>query len=83
VNLSVRKDLWDKRASVTIGLDDIFNTLNNTASVSDYYNQDNYFYTNIESRLFRLGFKYNFGNARLRDNSKKIETDEGDRLEGK
>jgi hypothetical protein len=83
VNVSVRKDFWDKRASLTVGVDDVFNTLNNTASVSNYYNQDNYYYANTESRLLRVGFKYNFGNARLRDNSKKIETDEGDRLEGK
>jgi hypothetical protein len=57
--------------------------LKDMASTSRYYNQDNYFYTNLEYRLFRLGFKYNFGNARLRDNSKQIKTDEGDRLEGK
>ncbi|QQX77648.1 MULTISPECIES: TonB-dependent receptor domain-containing protein [Aequorivita] len=82
VNVLIRKDIWDKNASLTVGVDDLFNTLNNTASVSNYYNQDNYYYANIESRLLRLGFKYNFGNSRLRDNSKKIETDEGDRLEG-
>lgn len=82
VNISFRKDFWDKRASLTAGVDDIFNTLNNVPSVSKYYNQDNRFFANQESRLFRLGFKYNFGNARLRDNSKKIETDEGDRLKG-
>jgi len=82
-NISFRKDFWGKSASLTAGVDDIFNTLNNVASVAKYYNQDNRFYANQESRLFRLGFKYNFGNARLRDNSKKIETDEGDRLEGK
>lgn len=83
INISFRKEFWDKSASVTLGVDDIFNTLNNTASVSKYYNQDNYFYANLESRLLRIGFKYNFGNARLRDNSKKIETEEGERLEGK
>ena len=83
MNVSVRKDFWDKRASLTVGVDDVFNTLNNTASVSKYYNQDNYYYANTESRLLRVGFKYNFGNARLRDNNKNIETDEGDRLEGK
>ncbi len=83
VNISFKKDFWDNRASLTIGVDDIFDTLNNVASVSKYYNQDNSFYANQESRLLRVGFKYNFGNARLRDNSKKIETDEGDRLEGK
>ncbi|MEM0517470.1 TonB-dependent receptor domain-containing protein [Aequorivita flava] len=80
VNISFRKVFWDKRASVTAGVDDIFNTLNNVVSVAKYYNQDNRFFVNQESRLFRLGFKYNFGNARLRDNNKTIETDEGDRL---
>ncbi|MDP2686858.1 MAG: TonB-dependent receptor [Aequorivita sp.] len=82
VNISFRKDLWDKRASLTVGVDDIFDTLDDMASTSKYYNQDNYFYSDLEYRLFRVGFRYNFGNARLRDNSKKINTDEGDRLGG-
>lgn len=81
VNVSFRKVFWDKRASLTVGVDDIFNTLNDVASIAKYYNQDNRFFANQESRLFRLGFKYNFGNAKLRDNSKQIKTDEGDRLE--
>lgn len=83
VNISFRKDLWNKRANLTVGVDDVFNTLHNTASVSRFYNQDNYFYANAEYRLFRVGFKYNFGNARLRDNNKQIKTDEGDRLKEK
>ncbi|MCB0465632.1 MAG: TonB-dependent receptor [Aequorivita sp.] len=82
VNISFRKDLWNKRASLTIGVDDIFDTLKDMASTTRYYNQDNYYYANLEYRLLRVGFKYNFGNARLRDNSKQIKTDEGDRLEG-
>lgn len=82
VNISFRKEFWDKQASLTVGVDDIFNTLNDVASVTKYYNQDNQFFVNQESRLFRIGFKYNFGNARLRDNNKKINTDEGDRLGG-
>jgi hypothetical protein len=83
VNISFRKELWDKRASLSVGVDDIFDTLKDMASTSRYYNQDNHFYANLEYRVFRLGFKYNFGNARLRDNSKQIKTDEGDRLEEK
>lgn len=83
VNLSVKKEFWNKRANITVGVDDIFNTLNDLASVSKYYNQDNRFLVNQESRLFRVGFKYNFGNARLGDNSKQITTEEGDRLNGK
>ncbi|MDC8002297.1 TonB-dependent receptor [Aequorivita todarodis] len=81
LNISVRKDFWNKRASLTVGVDDIFDTLKDMASTSRYYNQDNHFYANLEYRVFRVGFKYNFGNARLRDNAKQIKTDEGDRLE--
>jgi len=81
VNISFRKDFWDKRASLTVGVDDVFNTLDNLASTARYYNQDNYYYANMENRLFRIGFKYNFGNARLRDNSKQINSDEGERLQ--
>ncbi len=83
LNISFRKDFWDNRASLTVGVDDVFDTLKDMASTSKYYNQDNYFYSNLEYRVLRVGFKYNFGNARLRDNNKKIETEEGDRLEGK
>ena len=79
-NISFRKDLWNKRASVTLGVDDIFDTLKDVASTARYYNQDNYFYAKMEHRLVRVGFKYNFGNARLRDNHKKIEIEETDRL---
>ncbi len=83
VNISFRKEFWDKRASLTVGVDDVFNTLKDVASVANYYNQDNRFFANQENRLFRAGFKYNFGNARLRDNNKQIHSDEGERLEGK
>ncbi|MBK5213231.1 MAG: TonB-dependent receptor [Flavobacteriaceae bacterium] len=83
INISFQKLFWDKRASLTVGVDDVFDTLKDMAMASRYYNQDNYYYVDMENRLFRLGVKYNFGNARLRDNSKQIKTDEGDRLEEK
>ncbi|MBT0607113.1 TonB-dependent receptor domain-containing protein [Aequorivita echinoideorum] len=82
INISFRKEFWDKRASLTVGVDDIFNTLDDVASVAQYYNQDNRFLVDAENRLFRIGFRYNFGNARLRDNNKQIQTDEGNRLQG-
>ncbi len=81
LNVSFRKDLWNKRASLTAGVDDVFNTLKEMVSASRFYNQDNHFYTDLEYRLFRVGLKYNFGNARLRDNAKRISTDEGERLQ--
>lgn len=78
-SFSIRKSFWDKQASVTVGVDDIFDT-NNVPVTSNYYNQDNGFFARNESRLFRLGVTYNFGNARLRDNNRSSNTEEGDRL---
>lgn len=79
LSASVRKKIWNKKASITIGVDDIFNT-NNIPVASRYANQDNSYFARAESRLFRVGFTYNFGNSKLQDNNRKINTKESDRL---
>ncbi|MDC7994957.1 outer membrane beta-barrel protein [Altibacter sp. HG106] len=80
LSVSFRKSFWDDRASLTMGVDDIFFT-DPIRLTSRYYNQNNSYLARGPSRLFRVGFQYNFGNARLRDNRGTIESDEGDRLE--
>ncbi|WP_339703065.1 outer membrane beta-barrel protein [uncultured Marixanthomonas sp.] len=80
LNLSVRKSFWDNAASITVGVDDIFNTSLNFPVVSKYYNQDNFYTAQTETRLFTVGFKYNFGNARLRDNNRSTTTEETERI---
>ncbi|MFT4942946.1 MAG: hypothetical protein ACI8RH_000683 [Flavobacteriales bacterium] len=79
LSASIRKKLWDNKASVTLAVDDIFNT-NNIPVRSRYANQDNSYFARTESRLFRVGFTYNFGNTKLKDNNRTNTTDEGDRL---
>jgi hypothetical protein len=79
LSASIRKKIWDKKASITLGVDDIFNT-NNIPVVSRYANQDNGYFARTESRLFRVGFTYNFGNSKLQDNNREITTKESDRL---
>lgn len=79
-SVSLRKSFWDKRASITVGVDDIFNT-NNFPVTTNYYNQDNSYFARVETRLFRLGFRYNFGNARLRDNKRINRSAESNRLD--
>ncbi len=79
VSLSFRKSFWDNRASITAGVDDIFDTLN-VPLTSKYYNQDNSYFVHSETRLFRLGFKYYFGNFKLRNNNRTYKIDEEDRL---
>ncbi len=79
-SFSIRKSLWNNRASITVGVDDIFDT-NNIPVTSRYYNQDNSYFAKPESRLFRAGFKYNFGNYNLRNNNRSHKTDEEQRLD--
>ena len=79
-SVSFRKLIWDNRASITVGFDDIFDT-NNIPVTSKYYNQDNSYFAKPESRLIRVGFKYNFGNYKLRNNNHKQKTDEENRLD--
>jgi len=79
LSVSFRKTLWDNRVSISAGIDDIFDT-NNILVSSKYYNQDNNYFARTESQLFRLGFKYNFGNSRLRDNNRSIYIEEKNRL---
>ena len=79
-SVSFRKSLWNKRASISIGVDDLFDTTN-IPLTSRYYNQDNGYFAKHESRLFRLGFKYNFGNFKLRNNNRNIKIKESERLD--
>ncbi len=79
-SISFRKSIWKNRASITVGVDDIFDTKNVWVN-SKYYNQDNKYFAKMESRLFRVGFKYKFGNYKLRNNTRTKKTDEAQRLD--
>lgn len=79
LNLSVRKNLWNERAAITLGVDDAFNTMNVPLN-STYLNQDNGFFARPETRKFFVAFRYNFGNFRLNDNNRNTTPAEIDRL---
>ncbi|MBI6116136.1 outer membrane beta-barrel family protein [Salegentibacter maritimus] len=79
LNIGFRKTLWNKRAELSLNIHDIFNNTN-TRLTSRYLNQNNSFFAREEMRYVRLGFKYNFGNFRLKDNQRSIEAAERDRL---
>lgn len=79
LDINIRKALWNNRASLSIGVTDIFNTQNFTQSTK-YLNQDVFLKSRMENRLLTFGFNYKFGNFRLHTNRKDIELDERDRL---
>ncbi|THD69292.1 TonB-dependent receptor [Robertkochia marina] len=79
LNLSLRQRLWDGRAFLSLGLDDVFNT-QNVPLESRYLNQDNGFFAREETRRFFISFRYNFGNFRLDDNNRNTDPTEVKRV---
>ena len=82
LDITLRKTLWKGRAAVNVGVKDVFNSQNFTTTIN-YLNQDSFFKSRMENRLFVCGFTYKFGNFNLKTNEKSIELEERDRLGSK
>ncbi|WP_203258710.1 outer membrane beta-barrel protein [Hyunsoonleella ulvae] len=80
VDINLNKTFWDNRASLNIGIRDLFNTRNFTQTTR-YLDQDWFVNNDLENRLFVLGFNYKFGNYRLNVKKTGIDVNERDRLE--
>jgi hypothetical protein len=79
LNFGVRKSLWNRRALVSLTVNDILGKANGR-DTSKYLNQDNSYLIVPETQFIRIGFTYNFGNFRLEDNDREIDKKERDRL---
>ena len=79
LGLSLRKTLWSKAASFSLAIEDIFND-GGIYGTRNYLDQSNSTYSRSENRLFIAGFRYKFGNTKIRDNYKWKNTEEGRRL---
>ncbi|MEP1488752.1 MAG: outer membrane beta-barrel family protein [Algibacter sp.] len=82
LDISLRKTLWNDRASISISVIDIFNKYNFTET-SRYVNQDIVINSKKENRLFALGFNYKFGNYRLSNSKKDVDIIERSRINNK
>lgn len=80
MNIGFSKDLFEKRASLSVQVNDLFNT-DKIWNRSQYLNQDNGFVARPENRRITLGFRYKFGNYRLSDNDRENKLEERERLE--
>lgn len=80
VDINLNKTFWKNKASLSMGVRDVFNTRNFTTTTR-YLNQDWFVDSNLENRLFVVGFNYKFGNYRLTAKKKSIDLKERDRLE--
>ncbi len=80
INIDFRKRILKNKASITLQFNDIFNT-DNLNFVSKYGNQYNGYVQKNDSRTVKLGFIYNFGNRKLRENKTTKTSAEKDRME--
>jgi len=79
LKIGITKSLWDNRAQLSIQAEDLLGGANfRTRSV--YLNQNNNFLNFREMQFVRFGFRYNFGNFRLKGEGRNIQSDEIDRL---
>lgn len=78
-SIGFNKSLWKERAAITFKADDIFDGFNFTSSSAFLDQQINY-KARYETRTFMLGFRYKFGNYRLRVNTPEQELEERDRI---
>jgi len=79
LNLSARKSLWNKKASISIAEEDVFNESSTTSpggiatktTFSDYRH---------EPRLFTFGFRYRSGNTAIKGRRKNNSVEERRRV---
>ncbi len=79
LGLSIRKTIWNKSASISLSVEDIFNQSNQFLT-RQYLTQDNSSSIRAENRLLVFGFRYSFGNTKIRDNQKRKRVDERNRI---
>jgi hypothetical protein len=79
VNLSLRKTLWNKKATISLTLNDILNGQEFT-NTTRFVNQNSRYFTNYDTQTIRVGFRYNFGNTRLQTNQRTKSSAEQERL---
>ena len=79
ITLGLRKTLWNKRALISLQVNDLLNKANSRV-YSKYLNQDNAYFARPETQYIRLGLTLNFGNFRLEDNQRDIDKIERERL---
>jgi hypothetical protein len=79
LGLTLRKTLWNKKASISLGISDIFKQ-SDIFTTRNFLDQNNSSYYRGENRLLTLGFRYKFGNVKIRDNKKSKSVEERNRI---
>lgn len=77
--LSVSKTVLNKKGVLFLAVDDFFNTQDFDSSIN-YLNQSSSSFIDVDTRFIKLGFRYNFGNTKLKTNERTTSAEERERL---
>ncbi|EAR02850.1 hypothetical protein FB2170_06165 [Maribacter sp. HTCC2170] len=79
MGIALRKTIFNKAGSISLGVDDIFNKAK-LFNTRNYLNQNNTSFYRPESRMLVLGLRYKFGNTKIRTNKKSRKVEERNRI---
>jgi len=79
LSVVLQKTIWNKKGSISLGVDDIFNE-SSLLNTRKFLNQNNTSYYRPETRLLVLGLRYRFGNTGIKSNKKRKRVEERRRL---
>ncbi|MEM9917965.1 MAG: TonB-dependent receptor [Bacteroidota bacterium] len=75
LSFGLRKKFWNKKASVSVFVGDVFNQ-NIFRMSSRFDNQDNFYRGQNENQYVRMSFRYAFGNNKVKKQKKKSEKED-------
>ncbi|OUS01576.1 glucosamine-6-phosphate deaminase [Flavobacteriales bacterium 33_180_T64] len=78
--LSLSKTIFKKKGTISLTVSDLFNTQNFDVT-TQYQNQFNTQFIDVDNRYIKLGFRYKFGNTKLYTNARTSDLEERDRLD--
>ncbi|MBT8270140.1 MAG: TonB-dependent receptor [Bacteroidia bacterium] len=77
--IDVSKSILKGRGAITLGLEDLFNESDFSVR-TNFLDQNSSNFSNLDNRLFKLGFRYSFGNTKLSTTDADLDFDERKRL---
>ena len=78
-DLSISKSIWDDRAVISLSMEDLFNEQDVLVTTA-YLNQSNSYFSDLDNRFIKLGFRYKFGNTKLVSNQRTSDVQERERI---
>lgn len=80
-DFTIGKTILNKKGVISLSANDLFNTQDVGITTQFGGNQDNSRFSDQDTRYIKLGFRYKFGNTKLKTNERRKELEENNRLQ--